>query len=93
MSTTALRAEAMKRRDVKRMTKTELAALSEKLKRAARSLDEAIRYESASAKHPVALRHEEEAEDLIDAAILHLATLRSRMLPGPTMLADGTIRE
>lgn len=92
MSDVRLRSEAMKRRDVKRMTKAELSELSEKLKLAAKNLDEAIRYESASAKHPTALRYEEQAEMRIDEAILYFATIRSRAIPGPTMDAEGVVR-
>jgi hypothetical protein len=73
------------------MSKSELSELSDMLKKAARSLDDALKYESASAKHPTALRHEEEASDRIDAAIMYFAAIRSRAIPGPTMRADGSI--
>jgi hypothetical protein len=91
-STTDERFEASQRMNQKRMTKAELARLAEMVRRATKSLDEAVRYESTSAKHPVALKHEEIAEAQLDAAILYLAEIRSRVTPGPVMRADGTIR-
>lgn len=78
MDTVNDRVEAMKRRDRKRMTLTELKELSTLLGRAVKSLDEAVRYESTSAKHPVALSHEEAAEARLDAALLYLADIRRR---------------
>jgi hypothetical protein len=92
MSTADDRFDAWQRMNQKRMTKAELACLAEMLRLATKSLDEAIRYESTSAKHPVALKHEEFAEAQLDAAILYLAGIRSRVTPGPMMHADGTIR-
>ncbi|MBT2485777.1 MULTISPECIES: hypothetical protein [unclassified Microbacterium] len=92
MSDVQARFEAAKNRDVKRMTKSELTELATKLHLAARHLENAAHYESVSTKHPVALKQEEIAETLLDDAILYFATIRSRVVPGPMMLADGSVR-
>lgn len=91
ITSTNSRYEAMKRRDVKRMTRVELDALAAALRLAVKSLESASLYEATSKCHPVALKHEEFAETQIDAAILYLAHVRSRIVPGPTMRADGSI--
>ncbi|MDQ0726857.1 hypothetical protein [Microbacterium sp. W4I20] len=93
MSTTTTRYEAAKLRDIKRMSKSELEELASALRLATKSLEEAARYELTSSRHPVALKHEEIAEEKLDAAILVMARIRSRAVPGPTMLADGSIKE
>ena len=91
ITSTNNRHEAMKRRDVKRMTRVELDALAASLRLAVKSLETASRYEATSKRHPAALKYEEFAEAEIDAAILYLVRVRSRIVPGPTMRADGSI--
>lgn len=85
MSETEARSEAMRRRDIKRMSLSELEELAAGLRLAAKSLEEAARYESTHRHHPVALKHEEVAEERIDAVILTLARIRSRVVAGPTL--------
>lgn len=72
------RYEAMKARDRKRMTLAELREFSALLDEVKAEVEQAIKYEQTSAKHPVALTHEERAEERFDAALLYFATVRLR---------------
>lgn len=73
------RVEAMRRQDVKRMNLAELRDMAGKLHAAAAMFEDAAKYERTSAKHPAALEREVKAEELLDAAVLRFAQIRSRV--------------
>jgi hypothetical protein len=70
--------EELKARDIRRMSLAELQEFAELLEAAAGEVRGAIKYERTSARHPVALKHEEFAEARLDAAILYFASVRAR---------------
>ena len=73
------RYQALRARDVKRMTLSELEEFAKLLEATTAAVRDAIKYERTSAKHPAALEREQAAEDRFDAANLYFATVRARV--------------